>query len=438
MKFKYTLLICLFVTSFSYAQIQDNTLKRLKIEADSLYDSQASYHLSLSVFLQLDSLLKDEPSSDLAFYTRSRIAKNYNAIDNTEKAISYSQDNLLRSQQEENVYYQADALLNLVVSHTLNREFDTALEYYEISEQVIKESDSVSLEMDAKNALAFLHVVNGDTDQAIENYKKALALASKLGAQRLKNKIYANLSYCYLAKEEYQKAIGIGKKALAESAAHGFNAKYIIPSNIGSSYQLLKQYDSALHYYKISSRLASDSGVKLHMATADFDIGSFYFERDAYNKAISYFVNSYSLADSIKSYPAMARASAELSRVYEKLGDYQNSLLFLKKYQVINDSLAERSKKKKLEEFQTKYATQEKEEQILILDKENALKEAIIKQKEYQRNLSWIIFISIVLLLGFGMWGWQKMKSKKLLSQQENLRYKSIIETEQKERKRIA
>ena len=438
MKFKYTVLICLFFTLVFYPQVPKNELGKLKKTADSLYDSQASYHLSLKVFLQLDSLLKDEPGSDLAFYTRSRIAKNYNAINNTEKAISYGKDNLLRSQQAENAYYRADALLNLVVSHTLNRAFDTALGYYEKSEQVIKESDSVSLEMDAKNALAFLHVVNGDTDQAIENYQKALTLATSLDAQRLKNKIYANLSYCYLAKKEYRQAIAIGKKALAESAANGFNPKYIIPSNIGSSYQLLKQYDSALHYYKMSSRLSSESGVKLHMATAEFDIGYFYFERGAYSKAVRYYLNSYDLSDSIKSFPAMARASEELSNVYEKLGDYRNSLHFLKKYQVLKDSLDARSKKKKLEEFQTKYATKEKEEQILILDKKNALKEAIIKQKEYQRNVLWIIFTSIVLLIGFGMWGWQKMRSKKLLSQQENLRYKSIIEAEQKERKRIA
>ena len=438
MKFKITTFIFLFGAQISFAQSADGALNKLKKTADSLYDSQASYHLSLKVFLQLDSLLQDTPDAELAFYTRSRIAKNYNAIDNTAKSIFYSNDNLLRSRQAGNIYYHADALLNLVVSHTLNREFDTALEYYEKSEPIIAQSDSLALEMDAKNALAFLHVVNGDTDQAILNYQKALKLATKLGAQRLKNKIYANLSYCYLAKTDYPKAIEIGKQALAESAAHGFNAKYIIPSNIGASYQLLQQYDSALHYYKMSGKLAADSGVKLHMATANYDIGSFYFERGAYNEAVDYFNKSYELADGIKSYPAMARADAELSNVYEKLGEYQNSLMALRRHHLIKDSLAERSKQQKLEEFQTKYETKEKEEQIVLLDQENALKEAVIKQKEYQRFVLWITFSSIVLLLGFGMWGWQKIRSRKLLAQQENLRYKSIIETEQKERKRIA
>ena len=241
-----------------------------------------------------------------------------------------------------------------------------------------------------------------------------------------------------MEKENYQKAIAIGKRALEESSNDTFNPKYIIPSNIGSSYQLLKQYDSALHYFKMSHRLASISGVKLHIATADYDIGSFYHDRKEYKKGIAYYLKSYHLSDSIKSYPAIERASEKLSNAYERLGDYQNSLLFLKRHQIIKDSLAERSKKKKLEEFQTKYATREKEEKILLLDKENSLKAAIIKQEEYQRNVLWIIFTSVVVLLGFGMWGWQKMNRKKLVAKQENLRYKSIIETEQKERKRIA
>ncbi|NHF59972.1 tetratricopeptide repeat protein [Flavobacteriaceae bacterium TP-CH-4] len=438
MKYRYPTWICLFVTALAFSQVSDDRLATLKQTADSLYDSQASYHLSLQVFLELDSLLRDDPSSDLALYTKSRIAKNYNAIDNTDKAIAYSKDNLLRSEQAANAYYQTDALLNLVVSYTLKREFDTAMDYYEQSQQLMRRHYSDSLNMDAKNALAFLNIVNGDTDQAIVNYQKALELATKLKAHRLKNKIAANLSYCYMNKEQYDQAIAIGKRALAESSINNFSPKYIIPSNIGSSYQLLKQYDSALYYFEMSHRLASDSGVKLHIATADYDIGSFYFDQGMPEKAIPYFMQSYALSDSIESYPAIARASRSLSHAYEQQGDYRNSLRFLKKHQIIEDTLAERSKQKKLEEFQTKYATKEKEEQILILDKENAQKAAIIQQKEYQRTLLWTIFTSIVLLLGFGMWGWHRMNKKKLLSKQENLRYKSIIETEQKERKRIA
>ncbi len=438
MKRTHLSLIFLLIVSISFSQIPDVELAKLRRTADSLYDSQASYHLSLKVFLRLDSLLKNAPNTDLAYYTKSRIAKNYNAIDNADKAIAYSKKNLVHAEQEKNSYYQTDALLNLVVSHTLKREFDTALEYYEKSEQFINENKSASLEMDAKNALAFLYVVNGDTDQAIENYQKALKFATELKAHRLKNKIYANLSYCYMSKEQYKEAIAIGKRAMADGKKNNFSSNYTIPGNIGSSYQLLKQYDSALHYFNISFRLAKDSRVKLHVATAEYDIGSYYSDRKEYKAAIPHFMRSYMLSDSIKSFPAIARASEELSNVYEKLGDYQNSLTFLKRNQMINNTLAERSKKKKLEEFQTKYATKEKEEQILILDKANAVKASIIKQKEYQRNILWIVFASVLLLLSFGMWGWQKMNRKKLLVKQESLRYKSIIETEQKERKRIA
>ena len=153
MKSKYLAHICFFISSIACSQVSNDTLAKLKRTADSLYDSQASYHLSLKVFLQLDSLLKENPSSDLAFYTGSRIAKNYNAIDNSEKAIAYSKNNLIEAEKAENSFYRIDALLNLVVSHTLKREFDTALEYYEKSEKLISQHYSSSLDMDAKNAL---------------------------------------------------------------------------------------------------------------------------------------------------------------------------------------------------------------------------------------------------------------------------------------------
>ncbi len=428
---------CLFI-SFTFAQTKNDELQTLKKTADSLYDVEVNSNRALRAYLEIDNLFGNTKNTDLILHTRSRIAKSYNAIDDSNRSIAYSTKNLLQSREEDNPYFEIDALLNIVISYALKREFDKALVYYEDSLKILEKNSFPSLELEAKIALAFLSVVNENVNQAIENYQEALQIAIKLKDYTTQNKIYGNLSHCFIKKREYEKAIIIGKSALQDSKKYNFKPKFIIPSNIGLSYERLKQYDSAMHYYKVAYDLAASSKVKLHIAIMDCDIGALYTNQKDYKKGITNLLRSYNLLNSIRSYPEMARVSKKLSDVYEDTGDYINSLKFLKKNQSIKDSLAKRSTDKKLEEFQTKYETKEKEARIIALDKENSLKAAIIKQKEYQRNLLWAVFGIILLLISFGIRAWQNINRKKIVSQQKNLRFKSIIETEQKERKRIA
>jgi len=423
MKLRFLPYIFLFVASISYAQVSIEELNTLKRVADSLYEKEASYTLSLKVYLQLEEALQDDSSSEMAFHTRSRITKNYYMLDDKDTSLAYGQKSLVVAQEEDNFYYQIDALTNIVTGHTLKREFDTAMNYYEQCQTLLKANYSIKLDITSRASLAFLHTVNKDWKAAIKVYQKSLDLATELGDYNLRNDIVSNMSHCHYELLEYDKAIVLCKNALKESKTHDFTPMYNVPSIIGTSYLHLKKNDSAIKYFKLGHKLAKESGVVLHIVTTNNNMGLFYTKNKDYEKGIKYYLQSYHLADSIKNYPTIKDACLALSSAYEQVGDYQNSLHFLQIGEDIKHTLAERSKENKLEEFKTKYESVEKEEQIVLLDRENSLKAAII---------------GILVLLGLGLLGWQRMNRKKLLAKQENLRYKSIIETELNERKRIA
>jgi len=120
------------------------------------------------------------------------------------------------------------------------------------------------------------------------------------------------------------------------------------------------------------------------------------------------------------------------------MGDPVKALAYSKEYMVLQDSIAARSSKAKKLEFQVKYEAKEKETQIALLNKEKNLKERLIAKEKQQQKTLWYIFISALIATLVSIWYWLRLKNKRVLATQESFRFKSVIEAEQKERKRIA
>ncbi len=114
---------------------------------------------------------------------------------------------------------------------------------------------------------------------------------------------------------------------------------------------------------------------------------------------------------------------------------------FYLKYDQLKDSIFSEESVKQIAEMQTKYDTEKKEQDNQLLTKENAVKEAVIKQQATQRNLLLLSIIAI-LALALLLYNRFKLKQKTLfqeeLNKQQALRSKAVIDAEEKERMRIA
>ncbi len=423
---------------FCFAQKDTEKLNKLLAMTDSIYKSK-DYKKSKQLYQIIDSLITQKESTNVLILVKKRIAKSFIETGDFSNTIVLKSNELFKLAQEtDDCYHQIEALLNLTASYTEKRQFDKATEYQEKALKILENENFPLLEMYAKRVLSFVYIVNKDFENAIRSYREALVLATELNDYRVQNIIYGNLGHCYIVRKEYEKAIEVCKTAIRISKKHNFNPSYIVPANIGESYRNLEQYDSAMYYYKKSYRLAKVFDNKLDLSTIHLEMGLLYSAKKQYPIAIEQFLKSYAFADTINNFPAISKATLRLSETYQEINNYKNALTYLKKYQIAKDTLYSRSTQKKLEEFQVKYETKQKEEQIAALDKENILKATIIQQEQRQKKALWLIFTSVIILISLGMWIWQRMKKKRLLAKQENLRFKAVIEAEQKERKRIA
>lgn len=188
---------------------------------------------------------------------------------------------------------------------------------------------------------------------------------------------------------------------------------------------------------EIRKRIGDDQGVAVNTVIK----GEFYFQSGNFKKAIPFFKKSIELATPI-GYTDLIRFGYDmLQQSYVKLEDYKNAYENLQKNQVFNDSIYNAEKSKALLTLQTQYETEKKEKEIELLSVENQLKEVEVKNAD---NRFYVALAGATLLILIGILAFNRYKQKQqiLLAEEkainQRLGFKSLIEGEEKERKRIA
>lgn len=259
----------------------------------------------------------------------------------------------------------------------------------------------------------FQTAINGN--RLIKNYR-GLGLA------------LANLGELYNQMEEYEKSIATSKQALVYLT--GINMPYMqTASNIADYYIPFKQYDSALHYIKLSNELVvknndAETGItnKIILAKIYTGMGDYKLARsllDTAVNALSKTDNSWELCKALLAYagldtttqdfdnakihlnqalalakknefkPFAVVALQQLASVYSKTGDYKPAFQYQLQYTQLKDSMSSSRSKSDLNDLEISYKTIQKEQEIQLLKKENDIK-SLQLQKSRQSIVSYI------------------------------------------------
>ncbi|HNP19698.1 MAG TPA: sensor histidine kinase [Fulvivirga sp.] len=253
---------------------------------------------------------------------------------------------------------------------------------------------------------------------------------------------YNNIAGVSNNLQQYDSAILYYKKALGISKAA--NNQYSIANsyqNIGSSYKSLGQhsisfnyYDSALFYYAKINNPSGTMETRLNM-------GQGFYHLKNYVKAIDNLREALRLAEELKEVNMEAEVLKSLSLAYAESGNYKDSYKALKRNQILSDSLFNIEKSKAVEEINSKYETEIKDQQITFLDQENKLQKAT-----NQRNNIIILALVIgvlLLLIVFYLWRQRaRIQQQEVLNEQKirlrESQIQAVINSEEKERKRFA
>jgi len=360
----------------------------------------------------------------------------------------------------------------LGVSYWVNGAYDSAVYFYDLAYTKALAADDKKAASGALNNTGLIYYRTGEYEKSLEIYFKALDLKEEIGAttqnvlKNMGNVYYKQENYSqaekyYLrakaqaeasgnsinigdistslasvayARKDYKEALTLYEDAIAQYQQGESNSRIALgKSNLASALMEMERYDEARQYLKEALVLYQKIGNKTGVITALAALAPMEIHLKAYSSAEKHAKEGLALAEEVK-YKDKQRVFLNLLfELEEKRGNWKAALSYHKRYVALKDSLMGEEKAKQLAEIETRYETEKKEQENLLLQKENTLNTEKVKQQTWQLRATYIGLLFLAMALGSVGFLLQKNiasrkrlkeKNKKITEQNEQIRVK--------------
>ena len=249
------------------------------------------------------------------------------------------------------------SLSNLFIGHVYQEkgEFQIAEDFYKTSLEIAKEIDCSLCTSKCNSRLGDLSYVQGKENLSLQYYLVALEAAS------LTNNI----------------------EELAEAN-----------KNVGLLYKNAKRNDLALEYYLQALSEFERVSNKEKQSVLCFEIGVVYQAKNEFDLALLYMKTSLGLAEKTGLKAYIKKGYENLANVYEKNEDHKQAYEYLKYYLAIKDT-------REISELEAQLDIENKNQEILLLNKEKQFKAQELKNKGFVTNIILLVFFVVIILAMF-------------------------------------
>ncbi len=332
----------------------------------------------------------------------------------------------------------------------------------------------------------FFHDI-GKLDTSAQLQLKALQFAQKSKDSSDVIRCLVNVGVCFAELGKHEEALNYWLQGYELSSIDIYH-RAVICENLGNSYSEIKRYSKAALYYTESIRLFKTLNDIDHLLETKMNLGTIYQEMNkplkaieiysscisgfiklnnldnlctcyenlgvSYlsinqtNKAIEYLNKANKLATELKDIYRISSTSKNLSVTYASIGNYKKAYTFQAIYDYYYDSLYSIESSNKIEEINTRYQTEKKEQAIIQLniEKENEQKQ---KQAIGFAFLGFGVVTILLLYIFIQRYKRQKLLKEKneeihqqkiseLIKSQELKSINAMLEGEERERERIS
>lgn len=379
-------------------------------------------------------------------------------------------------------YYKGafNSLHYIGIVHSDLGNYDSAVHYYKKAWPYSKKAKYKRGEAMTFTNLGNVYQFQGNYDKSIENYLSGIKIFEQIKDSAAATLGFHNLSALYDNTQNSKLELKYLNSALQYVGLNHFE-KSLIYTDLGKYYFKQNQKDSALYYLKLAEEFANISGEEKPKYFYNKNMGELFRSQNEHQKAIVHyqkalqltesFQDSYQkndillmlskaffaignlnesenfanqsldLAKQINSKDFLYNSYKQLSKIYFRQNQPELAYEFLEKSIVYKDSIINEENLKTISLLQTQFETEKKDNQIAsqkIQIKENELK-ILRKRNQFLFVLGGLILFVIA---GFWIYFFQKQKrkiiEKELIQEQEILQLESLMQGQEKERKRIA
>ena len=345
----------------------------------SIYREMSVYDTALLYFTNSIILLENVNDSSELANTFNRIGLIYNSKGNFNKSLENLMESLRLWQCTNDEIGIGVAFCNIGMVYRRLGEYEKALDYLQKTLEIEKKKEMPRQIIESYIQIGIIYEETGDYEKAIKNYQKGLIIAQRLN---YKKKIAGCLN------------------------------------NIGVVYYDMRNYNSALDFYFESLEIKREIGDKHGITVTIINIAEAYLDMSRSNlqsnpdRVIKYFGTfqniisilneSVIIAEETRNYQDLSNSYSAMIDIYSEFGQYSEAVLFQEKLIALNDSLFSIDKDRDIAKLQAKLDTEQKEQEIALMDAKNA---AQMSQLKIQNSRKYIFMgggISLVLII-FGL-----------------------------------
>lgn len=341
---------------------------------------------------------------------------------------------------------------------TLNHKqsnYDKALSFFMERVDYLNPDNQSDLATNYNN-IGLIHEAINNNDKALEYFQKAIAVHRSLGNKKLIGGTLSNMGVIYFKMKEYDTALEYYAESI--SLMQQLNEKPVLSilyESMGNVYKEKEDYVTAGKQYRTAMQLSKELGDDYGIASVARNMGESALFNGNYKEAIEHLLVSRKISDRIGARSFVMNADRILASAYEKTGNYLAAYNSQKAYQVLHDSLFNESKNKQIQELQTRYETEKKDNEIELLNADNKVKAAALQREKMLRNTSFIglAFIAVIALMTLNNFRQKSKAARQLAFKNEEINRQKIMQlekskkievmnavmnTEERERTRIA
>lgn len=226
-------------------------------------------------------------------------------------------------------------------------------------------------------------------EESLNSFNDALIYFEQTGNYKMQGICLTSIANVYYVEKKYKEAIDIYSKVdvlYSKSDANKRNYAHLY-YNVASAYRDMnkdsKKFDEAIDFFEKALLLYKELDNKKYYASTLNGIAGLKIYQHKYNEAIKLSNECIKISKIIGIKLEIVHAYEIIGYSYIGLNNTDSAYYYLAKFKNLNDSLVTENNRGMITEMQTKYETEKKEQQIIVLTKEKELQNAESKNKTY-------------------------------------------------------
>jgi len=321
---------------------------------------------------------------------------------NYDLALLNDSQSLLIRMKTGDLQGSADSYTNMGMIHEYEGNYVEAMRNYLLALKLNEQAGADKGRIGANYGnIATIFARQGNYAEALKNYFQVLSVFKQIDDKRSIAVCYSNIGNICFEQHNFQEALKNYGEALRMQEEIGDRIRMAVTcNNIGVVNSEMKNYSEALSNYSRAFDIYKDMGDKRRMVMSYINIGDVFTKQEKYSEARKYLTDALQLSKETGAKDVLKDTYDGLAKLSEATGDYKNAYQYHKLFSEVKDSLLNENNTKQVTEMKTKYETEKKDKEILML---NANKEIQSVRIEKQKATVKYLIGGFLLLVIFAM-----------------------------------